>query len=144
MISTVRFTVPSAFRNRRWTAPRSAPPASSPVAPTARSGTPSPSRSPTEAADAPNESYADSEGPLAVLPLISTVRFTVSLAFMNMTWTAPRSTPPASSLMAPTARSGTPSPSRSPMNATDAPNVSNVSSEGPLAVLPLIPMVRAT
>ena len=53
LISTVLFTVPSEFRNRRWTAPRSAPPASSPAAPTARSGTPSPSRSPTEAADFP-------------------------------------------------------------------------------------------
>ena len=59
-----------------WTAPALAAPASSPYAPTAMSGTPSRSRSPTEAADEPKKSLAARDGPLAVEALISAVLFT--------------------------------------------------------------------
>ena len=53
-ISAVLFTVPSEFMYSRWTAPLPLPPASSPLAPAAMSGTPSRSRSPIPATDEPN------------------------------------------------------------------------------------------
>ena len=62
-----------------WAAPAFAAPASSPVAPTARSPTPSPSRSPIAASDAPKASLAARDGPLAVEALISAVLFTEPL-----------------------------------------------------------------
>ena len=59
-----------------WTAPTFVPPASSPYAPTAMSGTPSRSKSPMPARDEPNRSLRASDGPLAVEALISAVLFT--------------------------------------------------------------------
>ena len=113
-------------------------------APAAMSLTPSRFRSPTEATEEPNRSEAASSGPLAVLPVISTVRFTPPVGLISMTWTAPLSAPPASSSPgAPAAMSGVPSPSTSPA-ATDAPNASPSSSEGPPGVAPSIPTVCLT
>ena len=59
-----------------WTAPASVPPVSSPSAPTAMSGTPSRSRSPKAAIEAPKISYCAREGPFVVEALISAVLFT--------------------------------------------------------------------
>ena len=141
-ISAVLFTVPSRFMNMTWSAPRPAPPASSPVAPAAMSGTPSPSRSPIPETEAPSMSWSASEGPLGVALLISAVRFTPPSRLSSMTWSAPRPCPPASSPVAPAAMSGTPSPSRSPMPETDRPNRSKFASNGPSGVPPFISMVR--
>ena len=98
-ISVVCFMVPSGFISITWTAPRPRPASASRGAPTAMSGTPSPSRSPMPATDSPNWSSLPREGPLGVLavPFISTVFFTVPLAFINMMWIAPRLLSPASS-----------------------------------------------
>ena len=141
-ISAVLLTVPSELRNRMWTAPRSPPPASSPTAPTAMSGTPSRSRSPMPAAEVPNSSLFASEGPLVVDEFISAVLFTVPSELRNMTWTAPRLLPPASSPGAPTAMSATPSRSRSPMPAAEVPNQSPSASDGPFCVVEFISAVR--
>ena len=133
-ISAVLFTVPSELRNMTCRAPTDVPEAaSSPGAPAARSGTPSPSRSPTAASDEPNASSFASEGPFGVDELISAALFTVPSRFISSRWTAPRPLPPASSPGAPAAMSGTPSPSRSPMPAAEAPNRSPITSDGPLA-----------
>ena len=143
LISIVRLTPPVGLISMTWTAPLAFPPASSPGAPAAMSGTPSRLMSPTAATDLPNASSSSSAGPLAVPPLISAVPLTDPSAFMKMTCTAPLSSPPASSPGAPAAMSGTPSRSRSP---TDAawPNRSVSSSAGPLAVPPLISAVLLT
>ena len=53
--------------------------------------------------------------------MISEVLFTVPSAFISMMCTVPLRSPPASSFLAPTAKSGTPSPSRSPKSVTDDP-----------------------
>ena len=58
-----------------WTAPAFAAPASSSMAPTAMSGTPSRSKSPMPARDEPNRSLDAIDGPLAVEALIFTARF---------------------------------------------------------------------
>ena len=134
LISAVLFTVPSEFMNSTCSAPLPLPPASSPGAPAAMSGTPSRSRSPTPASEEPNASPSESEGPLAVDELILAVLFTVPSVFMNMTWTAPLSLPPASSPGAPAAMSGTPSPSRSPMPAAEWPKLSLRERIGPNGV----------
>ena len=138
LISAVLFTVPSEFKYSRWTAPAPGAPALSLVAPAARSGTPSPSRSPTAASEEPNSSLADSCGPLALEALISAVLFTVPSEFRYMMWTAPACEAPSSSLLAPAARSGTPSPSRSPTDASEVPKRSPDASCGPLALEALI------
>ena len=105
-ISTVSFTVPFVFINMMCTAPSSnlyspvheAPSGiypqskslvSSPYAPTARSVTPSPSRSPMAATEWPKRSYADRSGPWGVLAFISLVSLTVPSAYINMMCTAP-------------------------------------------------------
>ena len=144
LISAVLFTVPSGFMYRTWTAPLWLPPASSPHAPAAMSGTPSPSRSPRPAAEAPKLSLSASEGPFAVVEFISAVLFTVPSEFMYRMWSAPLPLPPASSFGAPAAISATPSPSRSPMPATDEPKVSSSASEGPLVVDEFISAVLFT
>ena len=142
LISAVLFTVPSEFMNRTCSAPLPFPPASSPGAPAAMSGTPSRSRSPMPATEWPNWSTRPSDGPLGVEPFISAVLFTVPSGLRNMTWTAPVLNPPASSPQAPAARSGTPSRSRSPMPATEDPKLSKSASCGPSAVpAPILAML---
>ena len=63
--------------------------------------------------------------------------------FMNMMCTVPLFKPPASSLYAPTAKSLTPSPSKSPMFATAVPKLSPLNSPR-LAVEELISTVEST
>ena len=63
---------------------------------------------------------------------------------MNMMCTAPRALPPSSSPLAPTAKSFTPSPSKSPMFATEYPNLSPLVSSGPFVVESLISTVDFT
>ena len=107
-------------------APRSVPPASSPLAPTTMAGVPSPSRS-IPVTDLPNLSPSDSEGPFSVPSFISAVLLAVPSAFMNMTCRAP----PPSPKWAPAAMSGIPSLSRSPIPATDLPKLSPSDSTWP-------------
>ena len=78
-------------------------------------------------------------GPFGVRSLIFEVLFTVPLEFISMTYTTFLPSPFALS-RAPTARSGTPSPSRSPMDATDVPKKSWSARTGPFGVRPLISM----
>ena len=141
-ISMVPFTEPSEFMNMMCTAPRSVPPASSPQAPAAMSGTPSPSRSPIPATDMPKRSSFDRVGPFAVSSFIAMASFTEPSAFMNIICMAPWLFPPASSPMAPAATSGIPSPSRSPISATDEPKKSSSDSAGPLSVSSFISTVE--
>jgi hypothetical protein len=91
-------TVPSGFRNRMWTAPRSVPPSSSRWAPTAMSGVPSPSRSP-RAGDRWCRTVVVVEGPVRPpsVELIFCSARTVPSGFRNRMWTAPRLVPPSSS-----------------------------------------------
>ena len=120
-------TVPSAFKKSIQTAPLPALPSSSPDIPTAKSKTPSPSRSPIPATDSPNRSAA------SMVPVKFPARleifcsdFTVPSVFMNSIQTAPKKlppVPPSRSECAPTAISVTPSPSRSPMFATALPKL---------------------
>ena len=133
LISAVLFTVPSELSSMTCTAPLESPPASSPGAPAATSGTPSPSKSPMPATDEPKLSLSASEGPLGVPAPIHAMLATVPSLSMNMTRTAPvsRPSPGPSSPGAPTARSATPSPSTSPMPDAPAPKSSPVSSSGP-------------
>ena len=143
-VSVVSITVPSVFMSMTCTAPLVSPPASSPVAPTAISGTPSPLRSPNDATDTPKKSSLSRRGPFSVPLSIPAVRFMEPSRFMSMTCTAPLLTPPASSQGAPAARSGTPSPSRSPTYAKDVPKTSSLFRRGPFAVVLLISTVRFT
>ena len=139
-IFTLLFTVPFAFSSSTYTAPRFVPPVSSRGAPTARSGTPSPSRSPSDATELPKKSPFTSVGPPFIPLAIFTLLFTVPFAFINCTYTAPRDAPPVSSRLAPTARSVTPSPSKSPSEATETPNWSPFASVGP----PFVPLAIFT
>ena len=100
-----------------------------PGAPTAMSRVPSPSKSADEA-DSPNRSPADSEGPSAVEPSIFCVDFAVPSALSMTRYSAPAPSP-----RAPTAMSGIPSESASPMPATPEPNSSPLESAGPPPVL---------
>ena len=113
---------------------------SSPVAPTARSITPSPSRSPSDVTELPNKSEFASVGPPLVPLAIFTLLFTVPLEFSSSTCTAPRYVPPVSSVKAPTARPTTPSPSRSPSDVIELPKRSKSASVGP----PLVPLAIFT
>ena len=61
-----------------------------------------------------------------------------------MMWTAPALAAPASSPYAPTAMSGTPSRSRSPMPAADEPKKSLPAIDGPFWVEELISLVLCT
>ena len=141
-ISAVDFGVPSGFIKTTWTAPLApSSPESSPGAPTAMSAVPSPSRSPMPATEVPNSSPSASDGPLAVVEFISVVFFGPPYECSVITCTAPRRFPPSSSPFAPTAMSGTPSPSTSPMPATEVPNSSSSASDGPFAVVELISVV---
>ena len=79
------------------TAPLLVPFASSPVAPTARSGAPSPLRSPTNATDAPKLSLSARPSLPSARSLISRERFTEPSVFISTTCMAPLSVPPASS-----------------------------------------------
>jgi len=125
------FTLPFVFKNKIQTAPLLVPPSSLKSSPTARSWIPSPSKSPMLATDCPKKS------PLNSLPLPNLLTFilkeslTLPFVFRNSIQTAPLLDPPSSFLGSPTARSWIPSPSRSPMLATLAPNSS------PLNSLPL-------
>ena len=121
LISTVESTEPSVFINMICTAPRLLPvPSSSCIAPTAKSLTPSPSRSPIFSAEYPNRSSFVNVGPFVVSELISTVDFTEPSLSMNNICTVPRLLPAAlSSFDAPTTKSITPSPSKSPMFAIE-------------------------
>ena len=75
------------------------------------------------AMEVPKLSLAANDGPFVVELLISTIEATEPSVFMNMMCTAPRLVPvPSSSLIAPTAKSFTPSPSRSPKFSTEYPN----------------------
>ena len=67
-------------------------------------------------------------------PFIFAVDLTEPSGFTNTTWTAP----PPPSRGAPTARSSAPSPSRSPMLATEDPNRSPSDRSGPFEVEPFI------
>ena len=78
--------------NMMCTAPRLVPPSpSSYAAPTAKSPTPSPSRSPIFAMEYPKRSPLFNVGPFVVKSLISTVESTEPepSSFMNMIFTAP-------------------------------------------------------
>ena len=125
-ISCVRLGSASDFMNRTCSTPEFLKPgASSPPAPTTMSGIWSPSMSPTPATPEPNQSPARRDGPLAVPALTSWADFTVPFLFMSSTCSAPLLLlPPLSSHLLPTARSGTPSPSRSPTNETASPKLS--------------------
>ena len=121
-ILTKLFNEPLAFINDTYTGP---------FAPMAKSVTPSPSRSPNDANDAPKKSSFASVGAPFMPSAIFVLLFTEPLAFMNNTYTAPRSCPPVSSEEAPTARSVTPSPSKSPSDAIETPNRSSGLRFGP-------------
>ena len=134
--------MPSELRYITCSAPRPGPPASSPVAPATMSGIRSPFMSPRPATEEPRKSKVVSSGPFVVDRSISAVFFAVPSEFMNTTWTAPLlPSSPTSSPVAPTAMSSTPSPSTSPMPATEVPNKSPSSSEGPLGVVEFISAV---
>jgi hypothetical protein len=118
-------TVPSGFRNRMWTAPRSVPPSSSRGGADGEVG----GAVAVEVADAGDrgaEVVVVVEGGGEAAGEVADLLFgaTVPSGFRNRMWTAPRSVPPSSSPEAPTARSGVPSPSRSPIPATEMPNSS--------------------
>ena len=83
------------------------------------------------ATEEPKRSPTLSDGPLTTEPFISAVLFTVPSELRNSRCTVPVSfrSPPA-----PTARSATPSRSKSPISATDEPNLSSRPSAGPLLV----------
>ena len=109
-------------------------------APTARSSTPSPSRSPMPAAEYPNQSLSASAGPRAVRSFIFDALFAVPSELSSTMYRAPRSAPVAPAAgaatavsvpCAPTAMSGIPSPSRSPVAATDEPKKSMSDRAGP-------------
>ena len=105
LISTVDFTEPFVFKNEICTAPFLFPSSESRVAPTAKSFTPSPSKSPMFSTDQPYQYPFPKVGPFVVESLISTADFTAPSSSMNKTCTAPRLEPPASSKIAPTAKS---------------------------------------
>ena len=73
------------------------------------------------ATEPPKKSLLDNVGPFVVDELISTVESTEPSVFIYIMCTAPRFAPPLSSLAAPTAKSFTPSPSKSPMFAIVLP-----------------------
>ena len=90
----------SDVKNKMYTIPRfaSAPPLPSCVsAPTTKSLTPSPFRSPMCARPVPKASPADNVGPLSVELLISIVSSTEPSEFINKICTAPLVEPPSSS-----------------------------------------------
>ena len=97
------------------------PDPSSPTAPATMSGTPSPSTSPTPETPEPNQSPFPRAGPRAVPEFISLAVLTVPSLFIKNTCTAPLLRPPLSSHGLPAAKSGTPSPSKSPTKDTDRP-----------------------
>ena len=79
-----------------------------------------------------------------VLLLTSIISLTPPVGLISMTWTAPRSVPPASSRGAPAATSRVPSPLMSPAGATEKPNRSPSASSGPLVVLLLTSIICLT
>ena len=107
-ISLAVLTVPSLFINRTCTAPLLLPPASSRGLPAAKSGTPSPSMSPTKETDLPKKSP---ELSVTASPSMTEDDFTVLSAFISRTCTAPAPLPTRSG--APTAKSAVPSESKS-------------------------------
>ena len=127
LISTVESTEPSVFINIMCTSPLLLPThdtQSAPIAPTIMSFTPSLFKSPMSAIEEPNISYPSSSGPFAVESLISSIESIEPSVFIKRMYTVPRLLPPVSSPSAPTAKSFTPSPSKSPMFAIDIPNLS--------------------
>ena len=129
LISTVLFMVPSGFISIMWTAPASRLPASLRGTPATISGMPSRLMSPVKAAEAPKLSPSESKGPFAVEEFISILSCSIPLVVgtgpaSDITCTAPRSVPPASSPAAPAAISGIPSSSKSPIRVIDEPKPS--------------------
>ena len=143
-ISTVLFTVPSVFISKTYRSPDATPLTGCPGAPTTKSLTKSPSRSPTYAMEEPNRSPSRSAGPFAVSEFISIVLFTVLSEFIRIKKMLPEETPAVSRPGAPTAKSLTKSPSRSPTYAMEEPNRSPSRSAGPFAVSEFISIVRFT
>ena len=101
------------------------PDPSSPTAPATMSGTPSPSKSPVPDIPEPNQSPSSKTGPPAVPEFTSRAVLTVPSLFIKSTCTAPLLLPPSSSSVLPAAKSGTPSPSKSPTKETDLPKRSS-------------------
>ena len=116
------FAVPSLLSSSTYTAPSDNCVPSTLLAPTAMSGIPSPSASPMPATPEPNLSPSTSVGPPPVPLAIFAISSMLPSGSIISTYTAPRSPPPVSSYLAPTAMSGTPSPSISPMAAVEYPN----------------------
>ena len=102
--------------------------------PTARSTFPSRSRSPIPVTDEPNLSNAKMAGTLFVSLSIFLVSLTDPSGFIKSMNTAPILWPPEVTYGAPTATSGVPSRSKSPIPATDVPNLSNWEMAGAPAV----------
>eukprot|EP00962_Isochrysis_galbana_P001762 scaffold459_cov117-Isochrysis_galbana.AAC.8 len=111
-------------------------------APTSRSGRPSPSRSPGAARSVPNAEpgLAGVDKP-AEVPLIFWTSRTSPSSRRNRMYTEPALGPSSSSPGAPTAISAMPSPSRSPISTTEAPNRSLSRRSTPLLAPPR-PIVR--
>ena len=86
--------------------------------------------SPTRASEAPNRSKSALDGMCGDVPLIWYDPFIPPLSVSRITCTVPRDLPPPAPTVAPTAASGTPSPSISPMPATDVPKESPPATDG--------------
>ena len=98
------------------------PPIPADLAPTTRSADPSPSRSPMLATDEPNSWPAPGDGmPPAARPM-SLELFRVPPESSSSRWSVPELLAGPSFDSAPAAKSGTPSPSKSPTAASDEPN----------------------
>ena len=132
------FFATSDVKNKMCTAPTSSLSPLSLSAPTTKSLTPLPFRSPMCARPVAKESPADNVGPLSVELLISIVESTEPPSFRNKMCTAPVYD---SSPRAPTAKSLTPLPSMSPIFATEAPKRSSSDNVGPFVVVPSITTV---
>ena len=81
--------------------------------------------SPIFATALPKRSSSDNVGPFVVVSSITTVAFVRPFpgsSSMNKMYNAPLSSVPTQQRFAPTAKSSTPLPSKSPMFATEPPN----------------------
>src|SRR3989338_8402459 len=99
------------------------------------SSIPSPLRSPMEEAELPNRSLSARVGPPLVPEAIFTLEDTVPSLFINRTYTAPRTEPPAGSQTAPTAMSSIPAPLTSHIEEVEWQNLPLFARVGP----PLVP-----
>ena len=144
-ILVLDFAVPSLLSSSRYAAPTLAElPEPVPPAPTAMSGIPSPSMSPVPVTPEPKLSPLASTGPPPVPLAIFACLSTEPSAFIITTYAAPRFLPPVSSLLAPTATSGTPSSLMSPMEAIAYPSSSPPETGRETASLPTGPAYRAS